>query len=167
MLEDIKDVKPPVELPINHFLIFLIALILLSVGIVLVYLIIKRRNKVIPAPTDTRTPWEKAFDQLNELKNKNLIAVGKIKEYYSEMSDIVRQYFELRFKINAPEMTTEEFLLFIKNYTGLIREQKEVFKEFLNSCDMVKFAKHIPVIEEAEHSFQLAWRLIEETKNDF
>jgi len=71
---------------------------------------------------------------------------------------------ENRFKIHAPHMTTDEFLYYL-GITGHLNEtQKIALKEFLNSCDMVKFAKYAPTIKEALTNFDCAKKLIDETK---
>src|SRR5207245_506058 len=58
-----------------------------------------------------RPPHEIAAAELERLRGRRLVEHGAFKEYYSALSDIVRRYLEDRFKLRAPEMTTEEFLL--------------------------------------------------------
>ncbi|MBI4309916.1 MAG: hypothetical protein HY591_06255, partial [Candidatus Omnitrophica bacterium] len=77
----------------------------------------------------------------------------------------VRHYLEDRFQIKAPEMTTEEFLNLVKTSPALKEEHKRILRDFLNGCDMVKFARHEPTVEEAQANFDLARQLIEETRD--
>ena len=109
-------------------------------------------------------PWEIAYENLERLKNENLLARGLIKEYYIRLSDIVRHYLEGRFQLRAPEMTTEEFLHSLQYSTELNAQHKESLKNFLNACDMVKFAKYDPDVRESEQSFLFAKKLVDETK---
>ncbi len=125
-----------------------------------------RRKKLILAGEDRRrkTAYEIAYQQLKELEKLNLPAKGLIKEYYTGLSDIIRRYLENRFSFRAPEMTTEEFMEAIKNSQALTEEQKELLKEFLSNCDMVKFAKYGPTPLEMLDSFHAAERLVDQTR---
>lgn len=110
---------------------------------------------------------ETAFKALQELTNKAYLKTGKVREYYFELSDIVRHYVENRFQLRAPEMTTEEFLTTLKDSKILNAEQKILLKDFLSHCDMVKFAKYLPDEKESESSYESAKRFIEETKENW
>ena len=115
-------------------------------------------------PVDARSPWEIAYEQLDRLDRSSYLSEGRFKEYFSELSGIIRLYFENRFEIRAPEMTTEEFLWSLERSQELAAVHKETLKKFMTSCDIIKFAKHIPRAEEAEEGFRFARQLIEETR---
>ena len=106
-----------------------------------------------------------AYQALERLKAKDLPRFGKIKEYYIELSDIVRRYMENRFSFRAPEMTTEEFLYFLRESDRLKGAHKNLLKQFLNHCDLVKFAKYGPTGQEIDGSFNFAKKLVDETKD--
>jgi len=163
--EGLRDIRGPVSFPTNY--LFLLAVILmLVVGSLAVYIFLKRKQKndIEDMPVDTRLPWEIAYDQLAQLAKSSYVQEGRFKEYYSELSGIIRHYFENRFNIRAPEMTTEEFLWSLERSKDLKTSHKETLKKFMTSCDIIKFAKHIPRVEEAGESFQFARQLVEETK---
>ena len=61
-------------------------------------------------------------------------------------------------------MTTQEFLGYLRNSRHLNSEHNDLLKEFLNSCDMVKFAKYGPSLKETEMSFDMAKKLINALK---
>ena len=163
--EDIRDVKPPVDFPPNYLLLWIIlGLIVVAVVFLLTrFLITKSRGKKISVASP-KLPHEIAFERLAELQKRNLPAVGQMKEFYSVLSDIIRHYIEERFSIKAPEMTTQEFLWFLNSSSRLLENHKIFLKDFLISCDMVKFAKHAPELNEIDSSFQLAKKFVEETK---
>jgi len=119
-----------------------------------------------PAPVVLPPPWTIAREKLKSLMAEDLPAKGLIKEYYSRLSDIVRQYMEDRFNLRAPEMTTEEFLFSLRSSSQLNTVQKEALKDFLTCCDMVKFAKYSSHAQEMAQSFVLAEKLIDETAQD-
>jgi hypothetical protein len=66
--------------------------------------------------------------------------------------------------LKAPEMTTEEFLSFLRNSDKLQTGHKELLRQFLNHCDMVKFARYAPAQNEIDESFRSAKRLIDESR---
>ncbi len=167
MIDDIRDVKPPVDLPPNYFFLYAILIGLLVLGgILLIRRFLKPRKKEIKRqpPGPVKTPWEIAYENLEKLLAQKLIEQGMVKEYYIQLSDIVRRYLEDRFSIRAPEMTTEEFLISLKSHSALPVDQKSFLKDFMNQCDMIKFARHPATAEEMELSYILAKRLVDETK---
>ena len=95
---------------------------------------------------------------------KEYLSTGKVQEFYFELSNIARHYIEDRFKLKAPEMTTEEFLTTLKKSEALNSEQKSLVKDFLSHCDMVKFAKYLPQKKEIDSSYESAKNLVDQTK---
>jgi len=163
--EDIRDIEPPVNLPPNYFLLYLLAAILGAAALFfLIRFLIKRFRKPKAETVIVRLPWEIAFENLEDLKNKNFPSLGMFKDYYILLSGIVRKYIEDRFKIKAPEMTTQEFLTSLKKSNDIKLDDKKLLEDFLNSCDMVKFAKHSPTLNEAEKSFDFAKIFISNTR---
>ncbi len=163
--EGLRDVRAPVYFPANYFLLFAVLLIALIASLAaFIYLKRKKADVTEEKPVDTRSPWEIAYDQFVQLAKCSYLEEGRFKEYYSELSGIIRYYFENRFNIRASEMTTEEFLWSFERLRDLKTEYKETLKKFMAFCDIIKFAKHIPRVEEAEESFQFARQLVEETK---
>lgn len=163
----IKDIKPPLSFQANYMLVIIIlAIIIISLLILLAIYIIKKRagSKGSRQAMPPKKAHEIAYEALNELKSRKLPASGFVKEYYFEISRIVRCYIENRFSLKAPEMTTEEFLYSLKDSYILTGPQKDIIKEFLNQCDLVKFAKYGPTVDEVEASFATAKRLVDETK---
>jgi len=165
---DIRDIKGPISFPAKvlfSIIVTLMALLLLAAVIKGVILAIKKtreKEEFIPP----KLPHEVAYERFEELKNKDLIASGKIKEFYIELSDILRHYIEDRFGLRAPEMTTEEFLQKAKDTGKLKTAHKNILREFLFHCDLVKFAKYGPSEEEIESSFESSVKLVDQTKEE-
>ena len=165
MMNDIKDVKPPVNLPDFWWLLWLIlALVVIAVAVYL-FLRFKKPSKEPVKPQVPELPaWDKAYQELEALRQENLLDKGLFKEFFTRVSDIARYYMEDRFNIHAPHMTTEEFLYYLGISGHLDEAHKLALKEFLNSCDMVKFAKYDPTVKEALNNFDLAKRLVDDTR---
>ncbi len=160
MPADIKDVKGPLfYFEINWLIISGAIIILIIITGVVIY-----RFRKKPAPV--KLPHETALEELEAAKG-DFLKNSDLKEYYALISDCVRRYIERSFKLKAPEMTTEEFLSSLRESTVLSLGQKDLLKEFLNACDLVKFAKYKPARSEMESVFVAARKFIEETKEIF
>ena len=87
-------------------------------------------------------PHEKALQKIEKIKSKHLSASTDQKEYYTELTDILRQYLEDRFGIKAKEMTSSEIIYRLekekKEDGSMVEELREVFQ----TADLVKFAKY-------------------------
>ncbi|MFC1576689.1 BatD family protein, partial [Candidatus Omnitrophota bacterium] len=164
---DIRDIKNPLFFPKVYmpFLRFFAGAILLFL-IILAILYLRKKIREARIKATTKLPYEIALEKLEALKQSDLIKKGMVKEYYFELSDILRHYLEERFHMKAPEMTTEEFLAMLKIEAKLILEHKTLLKEFLQHCDLVKFAKYGPSKNEIELSFDSARKLVEQTKEE-
>ena len=100
-------------------------------------------------------PFEMAVQQLNNLDKKLLWQNNKTKQYYSELTDILRVYIEKEFKVPALESTTGELILALKkfkNESGIDISKKTIIKlkDLLKEADLVKFAKSKPYAEEIQ-----------------
>jgi hypothetical protein len=160
---DLKDVKPPVSLPEFPWLL----IVLVIAGIALLIFCVwywRHRRRVYPKKIEIKPPWEIAYQRLQDLRQRDLFGQGMAKEHFTELSDITRKYIEGRFDIHTPEMTTEEFLEFVKNSPLIQTKHKEILKSFLRLSDMVKFAKYGPSANEAGQSFELVKRFVDETQ---
>ena len=89
------------------------------------------------------TPVERAMAELDRLLNRNLPRKGLYKEFYIELTLVVRRYIERRHGIRAPEQTTEEFLAAAASHRSFKPEVLASLRTFLESADLVKFAGQV------------------------
>lgn len=155
-LTDIRDVKGPL-----HYFDIVPFIVFAAIAIICVtaYILYRRRK----SPAVVKLPHEFALEELVAIRNA-YIKNSDIKEYYVGVSDCIRRYIERSFALRAPEMTTEEFLDSLKDSGRLSAEEKALLREFLNACDLVKFAKYQPGKQEIESVFTSAKKFVEETK---
>mgnify|MGYP001178750363 FL=1 len=164
---DVRGIKPPVSLDKRYFKLYIIIVIvfgvLLLVAIALHYVYHRKQRETESIPTPLAA-HQIAYNDLENLRAMDLVSKGQIKEYYYRLSNIVRHYIENRFKLMAPERTTEEFLIEMTVTGKLSGAHKELVGNFLEHCDMVKFAAYGPDSREIESSFILAKKLVDETR---
>lgn len=162
---DIRDIKPPIEPPIDWRPYYLIAGALAVLALVaFVVLRVLRRPGRLPAGPPPRPAHEIAHEELARLRARGLPEQGAFKEYYSALTGIVRGYLEHRFRLRAPEMTTEEFLMVTaRGGAALQSGHRALLGDFLGESDLVKFARHHPTLADAERAYGAAERFVDET----
>ena len=128
----------------------------------------RRRRRAAPAEAAApkappRPAHEIAYAELERLLASGLLEKGRIKEFYIELAEIVRRYFGVRFGVETFERTSAEILEALR-LARLPAKGMALTAEFFGSCDLVKFAKHIPSSEETRAVVEKADRLVDETR---
>lgn len=168
-LGEIMAIKPPLDIPrtlwekTRLLLIPLVALLLLGL---LIWFFIRRRKtedeeEVIVV--DKRGLDTIYYEKLHLLRSKKYPEEGKIKAYYVELTDIVREYIEQRYGIAAMEMTSTEVATAIKAEKSVNKARHRAILNMMTTADLVKFAKGRPPSSYHEESYQAAKTFIEET----
>ncbi|WP_281231566.1 hypothetical protein [Flavobacterium gelatinilyticum] len=146
---DIKDITPAEEGLGDWWKYLLAVVVLLAIGGGVYWFVKKNQKKKIEEEV-YKTPIEKATSLLNNLEQKELVQKGEIKEYYSELTDIARNYIEEAIHIPAMESTTSELIQAIRTASNkkkmtLTPETVENLERVLRQADLVKFAKSKPL----------------------
>jgi flagellar basal body-associated protein FliL len=146
---DIKDIVPVKDSIGDWWKYLLIVALILGIG-ALVYWFVKRQQKKKIEEEVYKTPIEKATSLLNTLEQKELWQKGEVKAYYSELTDIARNYIEEAIDIPAMESTTSELIMGLR--AASVRKKMTVSQEIienlervLKQADLVKFAKSKPL----------------------
>jgi len=148
MQEEIKDIKPPIKLFDYLFLIyFLIAFAVISV--LLYYFIYrkyfkKKKEIIIQKKEEKLLSHQIALRKLGKLEKEELWQKGFVKEYHSNITEIIREYFEKQFSLPALERTTTESLKLLSKHPQGIKVL-DITSQFFNNADLVKFAKFTPL----------------------
>jgi len=166
--EEIKDIKEPLRAPytFREALPWIIGVLLAVVLGFLVFYYLKKRKKDEPifrvAPKPKLPPHRIALDALEELRYKKLWQSGRIKEYHTELTDIIREYIYNRFQIHAHEFTSNEIMESLEQ-TSINEEVRDKLKATLILADLVKFAKEQPLPVEHDASLNNAIDFVKET----
>jgi len=157
---DIRDIKAPVEIASGWFWLWCA---LGALGIALVSYFawrywLKHRPRpkteelIVPPHVRARRKLEQALSLIYEPR-----------PFCISVSDTLRAYLEEAFSLRAPERTTEEFLDELQSSALLSFSQKQLLGDFLIRCDLVKFAREEPTVEQLKELHTSALRLIDET----
>jgi hypothetical protein len=146
---DIKDIVKAQDSLGDWWKYLLGTLLILGIG-AFVYWYIKKHQKKKIEEEVYKTPIEKATSLLNTLEKKELWQHGEVKAYYSELTDIARNYIEEAIEIPAMESTTSELIVGLKEASlkkkmKLSQETIENLFTVLKQADLVKFAKSKPL----------------------
>ena len=178
----ITDIKPVERAPIwwwgiiRWVLLALgIALVLTGIGYLVYWLLNRRKPKEEPVnPELLRPADEVALEKLDAIKIAKIWQKGQVKEYHTDLTDVVREYIGRRFDVHSTEKTSDETLKEIKpillakgegleaNVDG--KELYENLRTMLQLADLVKFAKWSTTPDENEKALTTAYEFVNETK---
>lgn len=170
-VEKINDLKGSMEpaFDISEWIApFYLSIILLCLGLLITYIIIRikdnkpiiRRLKIQPYIP----PHKAAMAEISKIRDEALWESGDSKDYYTRLTDVLRQYMQGRYGFNAMEMTTDEIIHSIENLNDPIEIRN--LHALFTTADLVKFAKAHPNISENDKNLTNASNYIQSTKKE-
>lgn len=163
-IKDIADIKPLQSLPLPAWVYVVIAVALLLIaggGYWLFKIWQKHRKAEKPKPVaPLKPPYQLALEKLASLEAYRLESQEDFKKFYSDLSDILREFLEHYYGVPALEQITSEILYALR--TKLPAEQIEKYRQVFERADLVKFAKFYPSKIEARESLSLSNAIIED-----
>ena len=156
--QPMHDIKPQIggETDTDKLWKYFFGILFSIIAGVAAYFIVKRiQDKNLTEEDLYKTPLEKVTKKLQLLDSKRLVLNGDVKSYYSEMTDVIRDYIEEVFEIPAKESTTSEVIQMLfqtiqSKKLQLSKESVNDLKRVLQTADLVKFAKSEPMMNEIE-----------------
>ena len=168
----IYDIKEPYQVPFSllswikrhKYWIGVIAGVVAILTAIILWLIFRKpKEQVLFVQKKPKIPAHKiALKKLKDIDHQKLWQHNKVKLYHSSVSEIIREYLELRFGIIAMESTTPEIMQAVQSLS-ISEEQKEKLKQLLTLSDFVKFAKANPLPNENEKCMKDAVAFIQST----
>ncbi len=147
----------------------LLALAIAGVGVGGYYLITylqsrMRKTEGETRPTEPLRPAEEvALEKLDAIREQKIWQTGQVKEYHTQLTDVVREYIDRRFEVSSTEQTSDETLRAMR---PLLSDKKELYdqlRKMLSLADLVKFAKWTTTPDENEMSLRSAYAFVKET----
>lgn len=163
---------PPKDVQNNPFLwsewksIFWLSVLIVLLGLAGYWLLLRlKANKPIMASIriiKRVLPHQKAMKAIDQIKAEHMTASEDQKQYYTRLTDTLRQYINERFGFNATEMTTSEIIYNLQQAGDqtMIGELKDLFE----TADLVKFAKYSTLMGENDLNLVNAINFIDQTK---
>lgn len=168
--QPIRPIKEPLNLPfkfseIQYYVLAGIVALLLIAG--LIYYLKTRKKKPVMVKRIIRKepPHDTALKKLRQLEEDKLWQKGEVKEYYSGLSEIIREYIEGRYNFLALESTTDEI---ISKFMAISIDPqlKDKLQDMLQTADLVKFAKSSPLPDEHKRYMGIALEFVQSTKTE-
>ena len=176
-ITDIKDIeKAPIWWwGIIRWVLLAIGCLLLAVGLYYLWRWYVKNRKTEEEPVNPellRPADEVALEKLDAIKEAKIWKDGKVKEYQTELTDVVREYIGRRFDVNSTEKTSDETLRELKpilvgdglQVTGDGKALYEKLRKMLQLADLVKFAKWHTTPDENESALTTAYEFVNQTK---
>jgi hypothetical protein len=148
-MADIHGLAPPETFP-NHLLWIIPAILVVAGALAFLGVRLYRRWRTIQVmDRPALPPWEEALAALDAMPWREWLQEGQAKRYYYALSQVLKRYIERRFEFDAVEQTTTELLASMRAHKTPMRDD---IGKFFARYDLVKYAKWVPPVEEAESS---------------
>ena len=168
----ITDIKGIYKAPIWWWGILrwvLLAFVIAGVGVGGYYLItyLQSRMRKGEEETDAAEPLrpaeEVALEKLDAIREQKIWQTGQVKEYHTQLTDVVREYIDRRFEVSSVEQTSDETLRAMRPLLSSQKELYEQLRKMLTLADLVTFAKWTTTPDENEQSLRSAYAFVKET----
>jgi hypothetical protein len=145
LAEELHDISPPVDYSlIPPWLVFVIVFVALSLLGLAVWLFVKRRKSALPP----KLPREIALEELEQIGCE--IERMSPYQFSIRVSDILRKYVTQQYGLPATRQTSIEFLTALAKASPFSTDEKSLLEDFLNRCDLIKFARYEATTSDSE-----------------
>ena len=166
--QDLRDIKPPLEMPQNLLPYFIGGIALFGCVAILVWYALHKRRQSLSTPVtdeiDTPLAHEVAYEKLAAIEASDWLKRGDMEIYHTQIAYVLRQYIDARYQIPALELTTTGVLQAMLR-AEIAAPYVERTQQVLANCDMVKFATYQPELTEASARIADARWIVDETKS--
>ena len=155
LAEEFHDIAPPVDYSlIPPWLVFVIAFVVLSLlGLVVWWFAQRRKSELPPKP-----PREITLEELEQIRGE--IEIMNPYQFSIRVSDILRRYVTQQYGLPATRQTSIEFLTALAKTSSFSTDEKSLLEDFLNRCDLIKFARYEATTSDSELLLQEAIRFV-------
>lgn len=155
---DLRDIAPPVDVfPYPPWMVAVAALLAALVLGAILYAIVRHlRNRPPPLPP---SPQSIALRELRALQQR--VKHSTPYDFSIAVSDVLRRYVSAEYRVHAVEQTSPEFLAAIANSVKFSEHERQQLAEFLERCDLIKFARIDADSGDSERLIESAFRFVE------
>ncbi|MBU2900793.1 hypothetical protein [Maribacter dokdonensis] len=166
------DIKPIINVEKSNYTfwkyLLIGLLILLILGALFYWFVLRKKPLTEEEKVALLPPYDRALLELKKLENSKYLIQDEYKQYYSELTTIVRSYLEEDAHVTALESTTGQLIekLELLKDAGELKLDDDTIKQFqqiLQTADLVKFAKNKPSTSVAEQDRKLVEQIVEKT----
>jgi hypothetical protein len=159
LAQKMYDIKPLINVEKSNAsfwkVLFFVLLGLLFAGGLLYWFVFRKKQLTEEEKEALLPPYDRALLELKKLENSKYLIQDEYKQYYTELTDIVRSYLEEDVHVTAMESTTDQLIdkLEMLKDAGELKLDDDTLKHFkriLQTADLVKFAKSKPATSIAE-----------------
>ena len=155
LAEEFHDIAPPVDYSlIPPWLVFVIAFVVLSLLGLVVWWFAQRRKSELPP----KAPREITLEELEQIRGE--IEIMTPYQFSIRVSDILRRYVTQQYGVPATRQTSIEFLTATAKAPSFSADDKSLLEDFLNRCDLIKFAKYEATTSDSELLLEEAVRFV-------
>ena len=164
---DIRGIKDVIPIEPSYTYLFMVIPLVLLIVISIMYLLRKMiisKGRISKSEVNVSLlPHEQAYRELEALPYAKVVHGGRIeKEYYSRISEIIKHYLSRRFNIDTIDRTTIEMVNLIKGIHISDTARYDI-QTLLTMCDIVKFAKYRPQIDDILNHYNLTKEIVDKT----
>jgi hypothetical protein len=155
LAEEFHDIAPPVDYSlIPPWLVFIALFAVLMLLGLIVWLVVRSRKPSLPV----KSARERALEQLDRMQDE----VEKIQPYHFSIrvSDVLRRYVTEQFNLPVTRQTSVEFLSALANFSPFSEDEKQLLEDFLNRCDLIKFARYEATVFDSRRLLDEAIRFV-------
>ncbi len=155
LAEEFHDIAPPVDYSlIPPWLVFVAVFVALSILGLIVWLIARRRKPASPP----KPPREIALEELERISGE----MEQVSPYQFSIrvSDILRKYVTQQYGVPATRQTSIEFLGAVAQASPFSEEEASLLEDFLNRCDLIKFARYEATMSDSKLLLDEAIRFV-------
>ena len=153
--QQFHDIAPPVDYSlVPTWVVFVGTFLTLTLIGAIVWLIARSRKQPVPI----KSARERALELLDRIEDE--IEMLSPYQFSIRVSDILRSYVTEQYKLPVTRRTSIEFLNIIKTASPFSEEEKELLKDFLDRCDLIKFARYEATTEDSRLLLEEATRFL-------
>jgi hypothetical protein len=139
-----RDIAPPIDYSlVSSWVIFVVAFVVLSILGLVGWLVLRRR----PIPQPPKLPREIALEALGDIERA--LETMTPYQFSIRVSDILRRYVTEQFALPVTRQTSVEFLSALAKSSPFSGDEKSLLEDFLNRCDLIKFARYNATTEDS------------------